>query len=583
MLIRRSWCAALALVLGGLAGGLRASAAEMPARLTLTVRPSGAVQADLALPASAADPAGARGAMRGLFRVPVGELREWKYEDTWVLSGTSPTALRRDGLRFRGDVDLQPLLHLVAAGGGDQLIVTALLPAGLRRGSTMPSGARDRSVQAEAVWFTLPVGASGSWRWEFGYRPADAALQTVPLALLCTGAVVLLLALRRAVLCSRGKDAARVWLGYRRWAQWVLGGFLLAWVIAFATTGGESLIQVAAASVPPALRRVLVALGYLAPPGLLGILQAGFAHEPGVRARGIEWALGESVAQSALQIATLVVPLSLLIAAVPSSGTELRATILLLVAAIASALALGALHRRSTQGPPHEVTSGALRDRIVLLARRAGVRFGQLHLVPASRSRLAHGFAVNGATMLITDQLLRHLNRRELDAVVGHELAHLKLRHPLWLAALVAVASTGGVLAFPQGLGPFGPVPGLAALGIVILAGLLAVHRWFERQADREALRLGAEPDALITALVRLGRLHHVPLEGSPWDAESIAYPSTLQRARAIAKWGDLSSHQLAELLRSDDPPADPYPTPLVATPPVSAEPSTPAALRRAS
>lgn len=141
--------------------------------------------------------------------------------------------------------------------------------------------------------------------------------------------------------------------------------------------------------------------------------------------------------------------------------------------------------------------TGSLRDALVGLARRHGVRLGQ-PLVWRT-----HGLMVNGAVLgvfwparylLLTDALLEHLSPEEVEAVAAHEVGHIRQRHMPWLAAAVIATLQGvGVTAHLMGVRGWeaGPEAGIV-LG-VSLAGALAVFvlvsRHFEWQADAFAVR----------------------------------------------------------------------------------------------
>ncbi|MBM4107672.1 MAG: hypothetical protein FJ255_02490 [Phycisphaerae bacterium] len=141
--------------------------------------------------------------------------------------------------------------------------------------------------------------------------------------------------------------------------------------------------------------------------------------------------------------------------------------------------------------------AGPLRDTLVGMARRYGVRLGR-PLVWRT-----HGLMVNGAILgafwparylLLTDALLEHLSAEQIEAVAAHEIGHARLRHLLWLgAAVIATLQAVGVGA--HWLGVRGDEASAAAgatlvLSLAAAAGVFTcVSRVFEWQADAFAVR----------------------------------------------------------------------------------------------
>jgi Zn-dependent protease with chaperone function len=145
---------------------------------------------------------------------------------------------------------------------------------------------------------------------------------------------------------------------------------------------------------------------------------------------------------------------------------------------------------------------GPLRDRLLALCTRNSVRLREL-LVWRT-----HGTMANGAAMglirpiryiLLSDQLLESLSLPQLEAVMSHEVAHIRHRHILWLAgtALATVLFIGGLSNWYERLtvGSSG-TPDLRSVGALTTFSLGAtflvfgaVSRRFEWQADAFALR----------------------------------------------------------------------------------------------
>ena len=169
-----------------------------------------------------------------------------------------------------------------------------------------------------------------------------------------------------------------------------------------------------------------------------------------------------------------------------------------------------------------------LRDRVLALAARMGVRAAEVAVADFSRKGRAANAAVVGLgrtrRILVSDTLLREFPIEEVEVVLAHELGHHARRHlvkgllvqsglilgALWAVDRVLRAATGALgltgPADPAGL----PLLALAltALGLLTTPLIAAWSRLLEREADRVALDVSGAPDAFIAAMERLGRLN---------------------------------------------------------------------------
>lgn len=171
-----------------------------------------------------------------------------------------------------------------------------------------------------------------------------------------------------------------------------------------------------------------------------------------------------------------------------------------------------------------------------------------------------HGGMANAAVLgvlrparfiLLTDALLDQASAREVEAVMAHELAHVKHRHMFWmLAAAIGLAGAlelGTYAALDVWLGRGVPA---AWWQVAIIAGpaLLAwvlgfgwVSRRAERQADTFATqhlsrgstdgRITADAvDAMVDALQRVAQLNHIRTRRRDWRHGSIAWRQSYLR-----------------------------------------------------
>lgn len=142
---------------------------------------------------------------------------------------------------------------------------------------------------------------------------------------------------------------------------------------------------------------------------------------------------------------------------------------------------------------------GPLRDRLQAVCRTHGVRVREL-LVWRTGGTLATGamlgFCAPARYILLTDGLLEALPPRQVEAVMAHEIAHIRRRHLLWLVVATlavggAAATLGDALLRAAGMAdPASPLVMAAQAVALVLAMLLAllafgfVSRRFEWQAD---------------------------------------------------------------------------------------------------
>ena len=169
-----------------------------------------------------------------------------------------------------------------------------------------------------------------------------------------------------------------------------------------------------------------------------------------------------------------------------------------------------------------------LRERLLTLARRAGVPVVGVWIVDQSRkSRTANAAVVGlGRTrrIVLFDTLATGFTPEEIESVLAHELGHhvhgdarrgLAVQGALTLASfwLADRLLRAGAPAF--GLAGASDPAGMPWLALVLLALSLvalplgnAFSRWVERQADDFALATTGNPGAFIAAMERLAELN---------------------------------------------------------------------------
>ncbi|HTM58696.1 MAG TPA: M48 family metalloprotease [Candidatus Udaeobacter sp.] len=363
--------------------------------------------------------------------------------------------------------------------------------------------------------------------------------------------------LRRQALLAPSRDVAPAWFGYARRAQWLVIGTWLLWLVALSISGADQ-------NLPRVLRperdgwtSVVRWMLTVIPPALASLGIQALTHDVQRRLRGSETTLSEHLRSSLLQLAALIVPFSLLLLTPIAFLTHHAALgALSAVGVVLSRMWLLRLHADALGLEPLSVTTGPLRDCLFDLARRARVPIRQLYVLPTTRGRLANAFAMNGGSVILTDYLLEHLSEREVAATLAHEIGHLRAGHPRKLALTLVASAVVSAAILPSLAENVGLSRVLAIVLSVLLSGFVTmlVARRFERTADAAAIELTRDPESLITALVRLSRVNHVPLDWGAWAERGLTHPSTVRRAHAIGRRAGLPAARVEELLHHTPP-----------------------------
>lgn len=154
------------------------------------------------------------------------------------------------------------------------------------------------------------------------------------------------------------------------------------------------------------------------------------------------------------------------------------------------------------------------------LTRRAGMPMPKIYVIPsAAPNAFATGRNPAHAAVAVTEGILGILDRRQLEGVLAHELAHVRNRDILIATMAAAVAGLisalghaiqwGALLGFGRSNDDEGGNP-FAALAWAILAPIiglviqLAVSRSREYGADASGAELMGDPEPLAEALLAL-------------------------------------------------------------------------------
>ncbi|MDP3495686.1 MAG: zinc metalloprotease HtpX [Hyphomonadaceae bacterium] len=217
------------------------------------------------------------------------------------------------------------------------------------------------------------------------------------------------------------------------------------------------------------------------------------------------------------------------------------------------------------------------------MAQRAGMPMPKITIIESDQpNAFATGRDPAHAAVAATTGLLTMLDRREIRAVMGHELAHVKNRDTLTMTVTATIAGAISALAnfafFFGGNDRERPGGFIGVIAIMILAPMaaalvqMAISRGREYEADAGGAEISGDPQALASALQKIdayargGRVNlnaernpataHMfiinPLNGHGADNLFSTHPSTSNRVAALlGRFGGKATPPQPEMVTS--------------------------------
>ncbi|HYB60721.1 MAG TPA: M48 family metalloprotease [Methylomirabilota bacterium] len=409
--------------------------------------------------------------------------------------------------------------------------------------------------------------------FRFGYASATLERAAALLLFVLFSPVALFLWLGRKALSADVADKAVVWFSYMHSLAWILSGSVVGWWIALDYCHAEPLLgfllsgtRFDALAAHPATYEVLTWV----PPAIIWILCYRISHPVQQKLRGLQWTRRELTLQALYSVLAGLFPLVMFLTGLRVMGTSGVNIALLwwLSALLLRRFAAQAL-LKLTGTRPQALSSGDLRDRAFGMAERMGVKLQQVYLIPSGKGQVANAYARRGNSILFTDVVLRRMSRREVDYILGHELTHLKLKHP----AKLGYAYLGGMfLAIVASRMSLAFLHGTVALNYLLIFGIISIFpyfwsRHFEYGADAGAVAATGDPRGAISALFKLSELNMTPIDWSKWREKGLTHPSSLRRARAIAKRAGIPFEEIPAIVREGAAETQNYEIPASAQP----------------
>jgi Zn-dependent protease with chaperone function len=366
--------------------------------------------------------------------------------------------------------------------------------------------------------------------------------------------IVLASCLGWSALHSRQREQITTWLVWRGFGRFVLAATVAGWWVTW-NLGGRS-------EMPAALTRKfpgafdpsnLEALLFWLPPvvSLAVFLVTCYAVDRTVLKQ--RWSFAALLRRAWWRLASFVIPLLMVASGFTLifSG-KIVGTVWLITAGIISRVGTAFL-RRAEGMKFNRLKSGELRNRALKMADHMGVTISRVYIVPAGKGHLTNAYSLSNAIGL-TDSLGQHLTKTQMDYVMAHELAHVKLRHgrkDLLFVLAIYSALTLVLFRFSQHAMALQPL----AEFTVIVGSLVAVYylsRRFEYAADAFAVDFSGDPEAAIRALVNLHKIHEVPAQCNRLTELFMTHPPLARRAAAIAKAGGMAKERLDRILSDE-------------------------------
>lgn len=489
-----------------------------------------------------------------VFGGKIGKVHERVQKYSIHLSARSDGLLQRSGLVNQFQLDLNPLVTACRA------IKLKTLNVYLSHKPIRFSEAKGLELRQVSPYITAyqkefnleaPSGFIPPIQLRYGYRVWDILKALIPLVLLILlpiGFVAWSLRKTRQVT----ENLPRVGAELQRLVEWTMAGYWLIWLSLLDSVIDRNLISFLTGR--PRNDTLMGVIALVGPP-LLVELCCKLMTIPFVsRMRQIQ--------ASRREIITLAVVKSI-VSFVTWVGIGFAINSLIMKKwlwaeiAIAGALVfwfIGQLVLNSLKRLKQVVlTPGDLRNRVFELATQAGVKVKEIFILSSPKEPLINAFAVAGGNVMLSEDLVSRLSRREVDAIVAHELGHLKHKHPIFLVTglMLAVAVSIFIGSFIKLSGPLAGAQGIVrpVVLLVCFMGYFYLSRRFEFTADAEAVELTKDPQAMITALKEITRHNLMPLEWNQFGEKLLTHPSTRKRAEAIAWKGGIPREHLQELL----------------------------------
>lgn len=363
--------------------------------------------------------------------------------------------------------------------------------------------------------------------------------------------IVLTLLFWRYALRARDANRKTVWADYRGFGRFILAATVTGWWVEWDFRGRSELPPILVRNWPGTLgtSSAEALVFWVAPMASLFIfLFSCYAIDRTLLKQ--RWSLFEMGRRARWRLASFVIPLQMVAAGFAAIfDGRISGTAWLVSAGVISRIGAGFL-RRAEGIKLNRLKSGELRNRAFKMASQMGVTVARVYMVPAGKGHLTNAYGMSNAIGL-TDSLGKYLTKAQMDYVIGHELAHVKLRHNrkhLLLVFGIFSAMTALLFRFSRYASPFHAIAQIAVI-FLPLAVIYYFSRQWEYAADRVAVEFTNAPEVAIRGLMNLHRVEEVPMQTAKFSEFFMTHPSLARRVAAIARIGQIPAQEVSRIL----------------------------------
>ncbi len=474
----------------------------------------------------------------------------------WVFKATA-VAFTQRGFYFAGAIRVAPLLELFKAYDIKTLTVTVMHPRwGSADCTTGESVFGKGDLGYHLYRLSVDHPSLPTINIGFGYQSSAFILPLALTVAFLILPVVLVSLLRWMVLRAHGDAQYTAWVRLWQTTSWVSILVWVGWSFIFSFRSMLEIFSLLWSTGTSVLHAGFNIAIYLIPPILVVGICYALMLSVHTRLRGIIFTWKDMARQVLLEQVAGIILVLFVTLGITNIFTAPRRGLLWLVAAFASASIVAQLKKRGLNLKPFALEVGDLRDRIFELAQRCGVKLKQVYVLPEDQFKMVNAMASNQDHIILTNALLTNLTKPEVDAVVGHELGHLKHNHPKTLGMIFV----GGIMFLQIGSGLVEALLRVDfAFSLCVLVYLLTTNflsRKFEYTADMHSAYLMGDARPLIAALTKMNRLMLLPVSSNKMHELISTHPTTANRVEALARFGNIPAEELNALV-SESPASD--------------------------